>query len=122
MTMADDRESPESATSARLRSALCAILIVGLVGTGTELVLLKHFEEPWQLVPLALIGVALVVLGWYRVARGPAPLRALRATMWTCVVAAGVGLVQHFRSNVTDARESNPSLSGRALYADAISG
>ena len=35
---------------------LLVILVLGLLGTATELILLQHYEDWKQVVPLALIG------------------------------------------------------------------
>ena len=50
---------------ARLRRYVLALLVIGLAGTATELLALAHYEDSWQLVPLVLIGLALVVVGWH---------------------------------------------------------
>jgi hypothetical protein len=111
-----------AATEAVVRRALLVILLIGLAGTATELVLLKHFEEPWQVVPLALVSFALLLFVWYGVSRSALPLRALSVTMWACLAAGVIGVAQHFRTNVIDARESNPSLTRREAYREALSG
>ena len=36
----------------RIRSLLLVIFLLGVLGAGSELVLLGHYEEPWQIVPL----------------------------------------------------------------------
>ena len=40
-------------------------------GDGLDLLFLKHVEEPRQLIPLALIGVALAATIWHVLQRGP---------------------------------------------------
>jgi len=105
-----------------LRRALMAILVMGLVGTELELLLLKHTDGVWQLVPITLNGIALAVLGWYAIGRGAGALRALQITMLLFVVAGGIGVIQHFRGNIAYAVDSNPSLSGNELYKEAVMG
>jgi hypothetical protein len=39
----------------RLRQFLLLLISVGLLGLGVELVLMEHYEDWWQIVPLALI-------------------------------------------------------------------
>src|ERR1700680_4126562 len=46
-----------------LRQWLFWVLVLGLAGTETELLLLEHYEDPWQFVPLVLIACAIGVLG-----------------------------------------------------------
>ena len=113
---------PRRPTVMVLRRILLVILLVGLIGTEAELLLLGHTEGAWQVSPIVLIAVSLVVLAWYGAAGSPASLRALRGGMALLLLAGIVGLWLHFASNVEWARESNPSLGGIALYRAALSG
>ncbi len=112
----------QQATVTLLRRALLYIMVVGSVGTIVELLLLKHTDGVWQVVPLVLNGVLLLVLVWYGVARSAAAIRALQVILVLCFASSGVGLVQHFRGNLVYSHESNPSLSGRELYVEALMG
>ena len=112
----------QMATVAVLRTALLVLLVIGTVGTIVELLLLKHTDGVWQVAPLVLCLLTLLVLAWFGVARTAASLRALQGVMLLTLVSGGVGVVQHFRGNVIYASESNPSLSGRELYAEAVMG
>ena len=60
-----------------LRRWVLILLVIGLVGTVTELILLSHYEQPLQLVPVVLIVLALVVLIWHAIGRSTASLRAV---------------------------------------------
>ena len=105
-----------------LRGWLMLVLIAGLLGTGVELLLLKHTDGIWQLAPLVLIAVALVVVAWCLVVRSRLSVRALQGTMSLLVLSGVVGMIQHFRGNVAYERDSNPSLSGAELYRSAVQG
>lgn len=105
-----------------MRQALLLILLIGLVGTEIELLLLKHTDGFWQLLPIGLIGAALLLVAWYSVGGGAASLRALQAMMGLLLGAGLAGVLLHFRGNLGYARDSNPSLSGRALYREAVMG
>jgi hypothetical protein len=104
----------------RLRRMLLAILIIGLAGTATELLLLDHDEEVIQLVPLALIGIAFVAIAWHALDQGGAGLRLFQIVMMLFIVAGGVGMVLHYRANVEFQREVDPSIAGRALIVKAM--
>jgi hypothetical protein len=112
----------ESPTLARVRAILLAVLAVGLAGTGTELLLLKHTDGVWQLVPVILIGAALLTAGWVIASPHPAGLRLLRAMMWLFVLSGATGLVLHFRGNLAFEQESDPSIAGAALFRRAVMG
>ncbi len=105
-----------------LRRALLALLVLGSIGTVVELLLLKHTDGVWQLTPILLSGGTLLALAWFGVAHSRASLRALQAVMLLALVSGGIGVVQHFRSNLVYASESNPSLTGWALYLEAVMG
>ena len=112
----------QMATVSVLRQALLVLLVIGNIGTIVELVLLKHTDGAWQLFPLVLGVLTLLVLAWFGVSRSAASLRILQGIMLVMLLSGGIGVVQHFRGNVTYASESNPSLSGRELYLEAIRG
>ena len=103
-----------------IRRILLAILIIGLVGTATELLLLKHDEEAAQFIPLVLIALALVAILWHELAQALASLRLFQATMVLFVAAGGLGMCLHYRANVEFQREVDPSIAGRALIVKAM--
>ena len=43
-----------------IRRLLLSLVVVGLVGTATDLLFLQHYEDSAQLIPLFLIAVALL--------------------------------------------------------------
>jgi len=67
------------------------VLVIGLIGTVTELVLLEHYEQPLQFVPLLLIVIGVVVLAWHAARPDAASCAACRSS-WA--VRAG-GLRRH---------------------------
>jgi hypothetical protein len=103
-----------------LRRILLAVLLVGILGTGTELVLLDHFEDRLQLIPLVLLGLGLVVLVWNVVQQGRASVRVLQILMVLFVIGGLVGLVLHYRGSTEFQLEVNPDLSGLELFLKAI--
>lgn len=80
-----------------LRRWILWALVLGLVGTETELLLLEHYEEPWQFVPLVLIALAIAVLVWHARQHNAASLRALQIVMLLFLAASVIGLALHFR-------------------------
>jgi hypothetical protein len=102
-----------------IRRVLLAILIIGLVGTATELLLLDHDEEAIQLVPLTLIAIAFVAITWHALNPGSASLRLFQIVMVLFIIAGGVGIILHYRANVEFQREVDPSIAGWALIVKA---
>ena len=117
-----DARHTDSAIIAVMRRVLLGILLLGLVGTGVELLLLKHFEDNWQIAPLALIGTALIVIAWHAVSPGQASLRTFQATMLLFTVSGAVGVLQHFRGNVEWELERSPGAAGVELFRLAVMG
>jgi hypothetical protein len=112
--------SPESSTLAMLRWMLLCVLSVGLLGLGTELLLLKHVESPTQLIAPGLIAVALLVVVWHVLERGPASILALDSVMVLFIAAGALGMYYHYAANVEFQREVDPSLTGSALFWKAV--
>jgi hypothetical protein len=94
-----------------LRQWLFWVLVLGLVGTETELLLLEHYDDPWQLVPLVLIVGAIAVLVWHARRPDARSLRAMQILMASFVMAGFVGLALHFRGAAEFQRETDPAMS-----------
>lgn len=98
------------------------LLLVGIAGVGLELVLLEHYEDPWQWTPLALLAIGLVVGGALVARPAPATVQALRALMASYVLAGGVGVYLHLKSNLEFERELRPSMAGTELMIETLRG
>ena len=75
-----------------LRRGILLIFVLGTIGLGIELLLLGHFEEWRQQVPLALLAFGLVLLAVRMLYRGAIILRLFRLTMLAFVLGGMVGL------------------------------
>jgi hypothetical protein len=100
---------------------LLAILLLGLIGTCTELLLLNHMEDLRQWIPLGLIGAGLIVLVWHALTASVASARATRWIMVGFLAAGLAGIYFHYQGSVEFKLESNPALAGWALFRAAIS-
>jgi hypothetical protein len=109
-------------TIERFRSILLALITFGAAGTEVELLLLGHIGPPFQLVPVALIAIALVVIAWHYAAPGPSSIGTFRLLMGLFVIAGTVGIGIHFWSNVQFELEMYPNIEGWELFTKAISG
>jgi hypothetical protein len=107
---------------ATMHRLLLALLVFELVGMGAELLLLRHTETVWELIPLLLIGWSMVTLAWHGISRGRGSIRALRATMGLFLIAGLAGFALHYQANMEFRLESNPSLSGWTLVWAVLSG
>jgi hypothetical protein len=103
-----------------IRRYLLAVLALGLVGTGIELVLLEHYETPVQFVPLVSVALALGVLIWHRVKADALSIRALQATMLLFLVAGIAGVGFHLRGAAQFQLEIDPSQRGWDIFKKAM--
>ena len=115
-------QTTETSTVSVIRSILLGILILGMLGTGTELLLIKHTEDFKQWVPLVLILSSLCILAWYGVVGGRLSMRLFQVTMAAFIGAGLAGFYLHYQGAVEFKLESNPSLTGSALFWEAMRG
>jgi hypothetical protein len=94
-----------------LRFWVLGVLVLGLAGTVTELVLLEHYEQLLQLVPVVLIVAAVAAIAWQVIRNNPTSLRALEIIMALFVLAGFAGVAAHFRGSAEFQLELNPSMS-----------
>ncbi len=111
-----------SRETATLRRLILLVFVIGLVGTGTELILLEHTESVWQWVPLAVLGAGLASFGWLTTTKSRVSLRTFQSLMLLFVVSGIAGLVLHFRGNLEFELEMYPKMKGLTLFWQVIKG
>ena len=114
--------SHDGSTLAALRGSVLVVFVLGVVGTGAELLLLGHTEGSWQWAPIVLLAASLVVLGWRVVRRGSTTLRLFQGTMAMFVLSGGLGLWLHYQGNREFELEMYPSLQGFDLFTESVTG
>lgn len=105
-----------------LRAMLLGLFLLASLGTGVELLLLEHFEEWEQWLPLVLLGLGLVSGTAAGVWPGRRSLVALRAVTASYAVSGGAGLYLHYAGNRAFELEMEPALAGRELVWEALTG
>jgi len=103
-----------------LRSWILAVLVLGLVGTVTELILLGHYEQAVQLVPVVLIVLAIAALAWQFFQRDAASLKALIVIMSLCVLAGFAGFVAHFHGSAEFQLDLDPDIGKWELFQKVL--
>ena len=98
------------------------LLLVGIAGVLSELLLLEHFEDAPQWAPLTLLVAGLILGGAMVVRPSRALVRALQGLMVAYVVASGVGIFFHLKSNVEFELELRPSMTGSELVMETLKG
>lgn len=109
-------------TLPRFRQVLLAIVAVGLVGLGAELLLLGHYDGYWQLVPVVLLGVGALAIGWHWLDQGRRSVRGFQVVMAAYVVSGVAGMILHFNGNADFEREMVPEIAGWPLVAESMTG
>lgn len=93
---------------------------VGVIGTLTELLLLAHYEDAFQLIPTVLLGVCLLIIAWHATRPSVTTVRLLQGTMLLLLTAAAAGVAFHFNGAAEFQLEIDPSLTRSALFAKVL--
>jgi hypothetical protein len=112
----------ESETLVRIRTLLLGALFVGVLGTGGELILLRHIDEPAQWIPLVILGTSIPVLIWHVVSPSSRSVRVTQVLMVVFIVAGGAGVGFHISGNLEFERELHPTEQGFEFLRKTIAG
>lgn len=121
-TSPETRPLAAASTAGALRTALLGLFLLGILGTGAELLLIGHVEDRWQLVPLGLFAAGLLLVGWYALAGSPASIRAFQGLMFLYLGGGIAGTLLHYRGNVEFEVEMYPGIAGFELFREAMTG
>lgn len=120
--MRGSEEGITGVPAARLRQMLLALVLLGAGGLLTELLLLEHYEDTWQWVPLILLSVTGLLAATLFVRPGRTLIRIFRGVMAVCVLAGAVGLWLHVWGNYEWEIEQGTELVGMALWWEVLRG
>lgn len=112
----------QSDVTTSIRRFLFAMLVVGMAGIGTELLLIGHVEAVQQQIPLILLALGAATLVGHAVAPQPATVLALRAVMILFVASGLAGIWLHYRGNLEFELEMYLSMSGTELVTKTLTG
>jgi len=110
------RMTDDAVTLGGIRRLLLAILLIGMIGTGVELLLLDHDEDVTQLIPLMLLAAGIAVVLWNAAGRARVSIVAVQFIMVLFVASGLFGMYFHYAANVEFQHEMDPALSGSALW------
>jgi hypothetical protein len=105
-----------------MRRVLLVALLAGMAGTAAELLLIGHFEDSWQLVPVVLLSLGTLIAVAHAVKPGILTVRLLQLLMVLFIFSGGIGSVLHYRGNTEFELEMQPSLSGVELVKETMTG
>ncbi len=105
-----------------VRRILLGLLLLGILVTLTELYLLEHTEDYWQLLPVVVLGLSLGAILLWVVSPSRSTMRVFQAVMLLLLSSGVLGLYLHYRGNVEFELEMYPSLGGIELIWEALKG
>ena len=101
------------------------LLLIALLTAGatlTELFLLEHIEEWQQIIPLVLLGAAIVSILLLLVTSARWAVQLLRLVLAVCFASALLGIYFHYQANVEFVLERHPRMRGLELFKEAMMG
>jgi hypothetical protein len=101
---------------------LFALFLAGALAAGTELLLLGHFEDRPQWIPLVLLALGLVWGGVTVATPRHWSVRTFQVLMAAFAASGFIGQYLHYRGNVAFELEMYPALKGLDLFWEAIRG
>ncbi len=105
-----------------VRTLVLGVFVFGLIGTGAELILLEHMEDVWMWIPLALMGLSVLLLLAYGITRTRWSVQAFQWLMVVFVISGFVGIWLHFKGNMEFELEMYPDIEGVKLIWEALKG
>ena len=103
-----------------MRRLILLLLVVAMLGTGTDLMLLDHHEGVWQIVPLVAIALGVGSAVAVAVNGGHGAVAAMRIVMGLFIVAGFLGIGLHYLGNREFQREMDPNQQGWELFVKVI--
>ena len=101
---------------------ILGVFVLGVLGTGCELLFLGHTVGINQLIPVVLLVMSMLVLAWHGLERKSASLRGFQITMIFLVAAGLLGTGLHYTANEKFELEGNPNIKGMALFSKVMTG
>ncbi|MBI4471136.1 MAG: hypothetical protein HY646_00615 [Acidobacteria bacterium] len=102
--------------ASRVRLCILGVLVLGLLGTITELLLIAHYEDDIQLLPIFLTGFALAVAVWNAIRPSAASVRVLQTTMMLFLFSGMLGMSLHYRGAAEFQLELDPEMSAWDVF------
>ena len=91
-----------------LRRFMLAILVFAMTGTFIDLMMFRHYQDPWQLIPLGLLGLLALTLVWHGIRGSAISLRAFQIVMLLLVAGGITGVILHTQASAAYRLELDP--------------
>jgi hypothetical protein len=113
-------DAPDPGLLPALRRLLLGLVAFVMLGTVVDLLLLEHYEEAWQWMPLLMLGAALAVAAWAALAGTARAVLAFRIAMLFVAATGLLGVFIHFSGSREFQIEMDPALTGWALFVKVM--
>ena len=113
-------DAAQPAVLPALRRLLLAVVSLVMLGTVVDLLLLEHYEEVWQWLPLIVLALALVAALWTATSGSAAAVTVFRIVMVLVVATGLLGVVMHYSGSREFQIEMDPALTGWALFVKVM--
>ena len=105
-----------------MQKFILAIFLFSTLGSVAELFLLDHTEGIWQWIPVSLILLSLLVLGWMLGTQSSLSVKVFQGVMVLFMLGGLTGIFLHFSGNMEFELEIYPKLSGLELVWKTLKG
>ena len=102
------------------RRILLGILLLGVIGIMAELLLLAHYEDASQWIPLVLNAVTMLLCALVALRPSRGLLRLFQTVMVLMIISGGLGMYLHLGANMEFQLEMDATLSGWALLKKSM--
>ncbi|MEP2771828.1 MAG: hypothetical protein ABJH05_06745 [Fulvivirga sp.] len=109
-------------TTKSIKSLTTAAIVFMAVGTVAELLLLSHYEDTWQLLPIILISLSMVLMVIVGHSRSTLALQTFKALLVTCALSGVLGAYFHLQANMEFEMELHPTQSWTTSFIESLSG
>lgn len=111
-----------NAATQSIRFWIIAAILFMASGTVIELLLLSHYEDTWQLLPIILIGLSLICFLMTFWLRQNWVVQLLKLLLLSCVISGGLGVYFHLQANMEFEAEMHPTQSWSTTFLESLSG
>src|SRR5262245_9332450 len=109
-------DAREPTALATVRQILLGLVALGTIGMTIELLLVSHFDDANQLIPLVVGSLGLLAVLWVAVSGSVVSLRTLQFVMLLYAGSGIIGIALHYQENVKLVHEKEPSAAGSELF------
>lgn len=105
-----------------VRKLILIVFVIGLFGTGGELLLIGHTDGYQQWIPIVLMAFSVAVLFIHWIFFKPLTVRLFQLTMIMFVLSSLAGIWLHYQGNLEFELEMYPASHGFELFKQSVSG